>query len=140
MQPDVRDAFCARTDVLLVNAGRYEARAKPCVAVVTCMDALFNVHALLGLNESDAHILRNAGGVVTDDVVRSLAISQRLLENTDVMLIAHADCRVGDAARDVAVEARQGVQRLRRDPTLGRTNDIRGFFFDETTGELRELC
>lgn len=139
MQPDVRDAFCARTDVLLANAGRYQAKAKPSVAVVTCMDALFNVHTLLGLNECDAHILRNAGGVVTDDVVRSLAISQRLLENTDVMLITHADCGVRDAIRDVAAEARQGVERLRNDPLLFRTNDIRGYFFDETTGELREL-
>lgn len=139
MHSNVRDAFCARTDVLLANAGRYEARVQPGVAVVTCMDALFNVHTLLGLNESDVHVLRNAGGVVTDDVIRSLAISQRLLENTDVMLITHADCRVRDAARDVAAEARRDVARLRSDPTLGHTTDIRGFFFDETTGELREL-
>lgn len=139
MYPDVRNAFCARTDVLLANAGRYEARRKPSVAVVTCMDALFNVHALLGLNECDAHVLRNAGSVVTDDVIRSLAISQRLFENTGVMLITHADCGVRDVTRDVAAEVRRGVARLRNDPILGRTRDIRGFCFDETTGELREL-
>jgi carbonic anhydrase len=139
MHPDVRDAFCARTDVLLANAGRYEAKAQPGVAVVTCMDALFNVHALLGIKECDAHVLRNAGGVVTEDVIRSLAISQRLLESTDVMLITHAACGVRDATRDVAAEARRGVARLRSDPILHRTNDIRGYFFDETTGELRVL-
>jgi carbonic anhydrase len=139
MHPDVRDAFCARTNVLLANAGRYEAKVQPGVAVVTCMDALFNVHALLGLNECDAHVLRNAGGVVTDDVIRSLAISQRLLESSDVMLITHAACGVRDATRDVAAEARRGVARLRDAPVLHRTNDIRGYFFDETTGELREL-
>lgn len=139
MHPDVRDAFCARTDVLLANAGRYEAQVQPGVAVVTCMDALFNVHALLGIKECDAHVLRNAGGVVTEDVIRSLAISQRLLESTDVMLITHAACGVRDATRDVAAEARRGVARLRSDLTLHRTNDIRGYFFDETTGELRVL-
>ena len=139
MHPDVRDAFCARTNVLLANACRYEAQVQPGVAVVTCMDALFNVHALLGLNECDAHVLRNAGGVVTDDVIRSLAISQRLLESTDVMLITHAACGVRDATRDVAAEAHRGVARLRDAPVLHRTNDIRGYFFDETTGELREL-
>jgi len=139
MHPDVKDAFCARTELLLANADRYQARRKPSVSVVTCMDGLFNVHALLGLNESDAHILRNAGGVVTDDVIRSLAIGHRLLENTDVMLIAHAACRVCDATRDVAAEVRRGVARLRSDPTLRRTNGIRGFFFNETTGELREI-
>jgi carbonic anhydrase len=139
MQSDVSDAFCARTDVLVANAGRYEAKAQPGVAVVTCMDALFNVHALLGLNECDAHVLRNAGGVVTDDVIRSLAVSQRLLESNDVMLITHADCGVRDTTRDVATEVRRGVARLRNHPVLRRTNDIRGYFFDETTGELRQL-
>jgi carbonic anhydrase len=139
MQADVRDAFCVRTNLLLANAGRYKAQVQPGVAVVTCMDALFNVHALLGLNECDAHVLRNAGGVVTEDVIRSLAISQRLLESNDIMLITHADCGVRDATRDVVAEARRGVERLRSDPILHRTNDIRGYFFDETTGELREL-
>jgi carbonic anhydrase len=139
MHPNVRDAFDARTDVLLANAGRYEAKVQPGVAVVTCMDALFNVHALLGLNECDVHVLRNAGGVVTDDVIRSLAISQRLHESTDVMLITHAACGVREVTHDVVTEACQGLERLRRAPILHRTNDIRGYLFDETTGELREL-
>jgi carbonic anhydrase len=139
MHRDVSDAFCARTDVLLANAGRYEAKVRPGAAVVTCMDALFDVHALLGLNACDAHVLRNAGGVVTDDVIRSLAISRRLLEGTDVTLITHAACGVRDVAHDVLTEARQGVARLRSARILHPTNDIRGYFFDETTGELREL-
>jgi carbonic anhydrase len=94
---------------------------------------------LLGLNECDAHVLRNAGGVVTDDVIRSLAISQRLLESNDVMLITHAACGVREVTGDVVAEACLGLERLRRAPILHRTNDIRGYFFDETTGELREL-
>src|SRR3981189_1611811 len=96
-------AFSARTNVLLANAGRYRAQLQPGeskkrtgMVVVTCMDARFNVYALLGLNECDAHILRNAGGVVTDDVIRSLAISQRLFETTDVMVITHAACGLRD--------------------------------------------
>jgi carbonic anhydrase len=164
-------AFSARTNVLLANAGRYQAQLQPGgpkkprtgVVVVTCMDALFNVYALLGLNEGDAHILRNAGGVVTDDVIRSLAISQRLFEATDVMLIMHAACGLRDitdeqctaavqadvgvrptspAANfgDVTAEAREGVARLRNTPVLRHTNGIRGFCFDESTGELHELC
>ena len=133
------------------------------MVVVTCMDARINVYALLGLREGDAHILRNAGGVVTDDVIRSLTISQRLLDTTDVMLIMHAACGLRDITdeqftadvhadiglrptwrvgtfRDVTAEARRGVARLRNTPFLCHTNSIRGFCFDETTGELQELC
>jgi carbonic anhydrase len=164
-------AFSARTNMLLANAGRYRAQLQPGapkkprtgVVVVTCMDALFNVYTLLGLNEGDAHVLRNAGGVVTDDVIRSLAISQRLFEATDVMLIMHAACGLRDVTdehftapvhpdlgvrptwpaanfRDVTAEARRGVARLRSAPVLRHTNGTRGFCFDETTGELHELC
>jgi carbonic anhydrase len=163
-------AFSARTNVLLANAGRYRAQLQPGeskkrtgMVVVTCMDARFNVYALLGLNECDAHILRNAGGVVTDDVIRSLAISQRLFETTDVMVITHAACGLRDITdeqltsavqadvggraawpaatfRDVTAEARRGVARLRSTTVLRHTNGIRGFCFDETTGELHELC
>jgi len=163
-------AFSARTNVLLANAGRYQAQLQPGgpkkrtgAVVVTCMDARFNVYALLGLNECDAHILRNAGGVVTDDVIRSLAISQRLFETTDVMVITHAACGLRDITDeqltsavqadvgvraawpaatfcDVTAEARRGVARLRSNPVLRHTNGIRGFCFDETTGELHELC
>jgi carbonic anhydrase len=114
------------------------------------MDALFNVYALLGLNECDTHILRNAGGVVTDDVIRSLAISQRLFETTDVMVITHAACGLRDLTDeqftaganfpDLTAEAHRGVARLRSTPVLRHANGIRGFCFDESTGELHELC
>ena len=133
------------------------------VVMVTCMDARINVYALLGLREGDAHILRNAGGVVTDDVIRSLTISQRLLDTTDVMVIMHAACGLRDITdeqftadvhadiglrptwrvgtfRDVTAEARRGVARLRNTPFLYHTNSIRGFCVDETTDELQELC
>ena len=91
----------SRTDELLGNAERYAAAftqgglpmppAKG-LAVVACMDARLNVYGLLGLKEGDAHVIRNAGGVVTDDVVRSLTISQRLLGTTEIVLIHHTDC------------------------------------------------
>ena len=163
--------FSTGTDALLANACDYRSRFRPGaprkprtrVVVVTCMDARINVYALLGLSEGDAHILRNAGGVVTDDVIRSLTISQRLLDTTDVMLIMHAACGLRDITdeqftaavhadvglrptwrvgtfRDVTAEARRGVARLRNTPFLCHTNSIRGFCFDETTGELQELC
>jgi carbonic anhydrase len=137
----------------LANARRYRAqpgatKPRPGVVVLTCMDARFNVYALLGLNESDAHILRNAGGVVTDDVIRSLTISQRLIETTDVMVIVHAACRLRDitddqstaeAQADVMTEARRGIARLRDTGFLRPTSGIRGFCFDENTGELHEI-
>lgn len=151
------NAFSARTNVLLANAGRYRAQLqsggptkRTGVVIVTCMDALFNVYALLGLNECDTHILRNAGGVVTDDVIRSLAISQRLFETTDVMVITHAACGLRDLTDeqftaganfpDLTAEAHRGVARLRSTPVLRHANGIRGFCFDESTGELHELC
>jgi carbonic anhydrase len=164
-------AFSARTDALLANARRYRAQCQPGapkkpktgVVVVTCMDARINVYALLGLSEGGAHILRNAGGVVTDDVIRSLTISQRLLETTEVMVIMHTACGLRDITdeqftaavqadvglrptwragtfRDVTAEARRGVARLRNTPFLRQTNGIRGFSFDEKTDELHEIC
>lgn len=159
-------------DALVANARLYQERLfrpgapkKPRtgVAVVTCMDARINVYALLGLSEGDAHIVRNAGGVVTDDVVRSLTISQRLLKTTDVMIIMHATCGMRDVTdeeftaevqadvglrptwraetfRDSASEVRHGVMRLHTSPFLRNTGVVRGFVFDETTGALCEVC
>jgi carbonic anhydrase len=165
------EVISAGTDALLANARRYGAqfqsgapkKPRTGVVVLTCMDARINVYGLLGLSEGDAHILRNAGGVVTDDVIRSLTISQRLLETTDVMVIMHAACGLRDvtdeqftaaihadvghcptwragAFRDVTAEARRGTARLRNTPFLRHTNAIRGFWFDEATGELHEIC
>jgi carbonic anhydrase len=160
-----------QTDALLANARLYQNRLfrpgaprKPRtgVAVVTCMDARIDVYALLGLSEGDAHIVRNAGGVVTDDVVRSLTISQRLLKTTDVMIIMHAACGLRDITdeqftaeveadvglrptwcaqsfRDSTAETRHGVALLRSSPFLRHTASVRGFLFDETTGALREI-
>jgi carbonic anhydrase len=160
----------AGMDALLANAQRYQSQFQPGapkqprtgVVVLTCMDARINVYGLLGLREGDAHILRNAGAVVTDDVIRSLTISQRLLQTTDVMVIMHASCgllsttdeqftaeiradvghcptwRAG-AFRDVTAESRRGVARLRNTPFLRNTDSVRGFWFDEETGELHEV-
>jgi len=160
-----------QTDALLANARLYQDRLfrpgaprKPRtgVAVVTCMDARINVYALLGLSEGDAHVVRNAGGVVTDDVVRSLTISQRLLNTTEAMIIMHAACGLRDITdeqftaevqadvglrptwraetlRDATAEVRHGVARLQSSPFLRHTAGVRGFRFDETTGALHEV-
>ncbi|WSY16424.1 carbonic anhydrase [Embleya sp. NBC_00896] len=130
-------------------------------AVVTCMDARLDVHAMLGLELGDTHVIRNAGGVVTDDVVRSLTISQRHLGTTQVVLIHHTQCGMLTVTEDFrreleadtglrpqwAVEAfvdldgdvRQSMNRVRRSPFLLHGNTVRGFVYDVTTGLLREV-
>lgn len=130
-------------------------------AVVTCMDARLDVHAMLGLELGDTHVIRNAGGVVTDDVVRSLTISQRHLGTTQVVLIHHTQCGMLTVTEDFrreleadtglrpqwAVEAfvdldgdvRQSMNRVRRSPFLLHNNTVRGFVYDVTTGLLREV-
>ena len=132
------------------------------VAVVACMDARIETGRLLGLEEGDAHIIRNAGGVVTDDVIRSLAISQRLLGTTEIVLIHHTDCGMltfsddavkADIERDTglrppfALEAfpdleddvRQSIRRIEGSPFIPHRDSIRGFVYDVTTGELNEV-
>ena len=131
------------------------------VAVVACMDARLDLHAALGLELGDCHTIRNAGGVVTDDVIRSLTISQRALGTRSVVLIHHTGCgleslteefrhelemEVGqrpawavEAFRDVEQDVRQSMQRVRTSPFLLHTGDIRGFVFDVKTGLLREV-
>ncbi|MFJ9684337.1 beta-class carbonic anhydrase [Streptomyces bacillaris] len=137
--------------------------AKPVlqVAIVACMDARLDLHAALGLELGDCHTIRNAGGVVTDDVIRSLTISQRALGTRSIVLIHHTGCGLEsiteefrqDLEREVgqrpvwAVEAytdadqdvRQSMQRVRTSPFLLHNDDIRGFVFDVTTGLLREI-
>ncbi|MFF3142621.1 beta-class carbonic anhydrase [Streptomyces sp. NPDC057927] len=130
-------------------------------AVVACMDARLDLHAALGLELGDCHTIRNAGGVVTDDVIRSLTISQRALGTRSVVLIHHTGCgleslteefrhdlemEVGqrpawavEAFRDVEQDVRQSMQRVRTSPFLLHTDDVRGFVFDVTTGLLREI-
>jgi len=138
-----------------------DARPVLNVAVVACMDARIDLHAALGLQLGDCHTLRNAGGVVTDDVIRSLAISQRALGTRSVVLIHHSNCgmemiteefrhelelEVGqrpvwpvEAFKDVDQDVRQSMERVRTSPFLLHTDDVRGFVFDVKTGRLREI-
>ncbi|WP_030677263.1 beta-class carbonic anhydrase [Streptomyces sp. NRRL B-1347] len=132
------------------------------VAVLACMDARLNVYAVLGLEEGEAHVIRNAGGVVTDDGIRSLAISQRLLGTREIILIHHTDCGMltftdGDFERQIeeetgirppwAAEAfsdleddvRQSVRRIASSPFVPHTDAVRGFVFDVATGQLTEV-
>ena len=158
------------TDELLQNAERYAegfrkgalpmAPAKQ-VAVVACMDARLNVYGLLGLSEGDAHVIRNAGGVVTDDAVRSIAISQRLLGTREIILIHHTGCGMTtftddevkaqikadtgirppfalEAFPDVDDDVRQSIQRISTSPFIQHKN-VRGFVYDVEKGTLREV-
>jgi carbonic anhydrase len=133
------------------------------VAVVACMDARLNVYGALGLREGDAHVIRNAGGVVTDDVIRSLTISQRLLGTREVILIHHTDCGMvtfkdDDVKADIEAETglrppfaleafpdaerdvRQSIARIKASPFVPRKDAVRGFVFDVRTGKLREVA
>lgn len=138
-----------------------DARPVLHVAVVACMDARLDLHKALGLELGDCHTIRNAGGVVTDDTIRSLTISQRALGTRTVILIHHTGCglesltedfrheledEVGqrpawavEAFRDVDQDVRQSMQRVRTNPFLPHRDDVRGFVFDVHTGLLREI-
>lgn len=132
------------------------------VAVVACMDARIETGRLLGLEEGDAHVIRNAGGVVTDDVIRSLAISQRLLGTTEIVLIHHTDCGMltfkDDAVKaeierdtglrpafaleafpDLESDVRQSIRRIEASPFVPHKDNIRGFVYDVETGRLNEV-
>ncbi|WP_406317571.1 carbonic anhydrase [Streptosporangium sp. NBC_01639] len=159
------------TDELLANAERYattfdkgELPLPPArqVAVLACMDARLNPYGLLGLTEGDAHVIRNAGGVVTADERRSLAISQRLLGTREIILIHHTDCgmltftddgfkqqiqaEVGikpdwaaEAFTDLEEDIVQSINRIKDDPFIPHTDSVRGFIYDVETGRLREV-
>jgi carbonic anhydrase len=132
------------------------------LAVVACMDARLNVYALLGLREGEAHVIRNAGGVVSDDVLRSLVISQRLLGTREVVLVHHTDCGMltftddavkADIEADVglrphfALEAfsdlerdiRQSIARIKASPFVPNKDAVRGFIYDVRSGALQEV-
>jgi carbonic anhydrase len=132
------------------------------VAVVACMDARLDVHKILGLEEGDAHVIRNAGGVITDDEVRSLTISQRLLGTREVILIHHTDCgmltfsddelkaqiheEVGmkphfsmESFSDLEEDVRQSVARIQASPFIPHKESVRGFIYEVETGRLREV-
>ena len=158
------------TDEYLANNARYaEGFSGPLpmppskqIAVVACMDARLNVYGLLGLGDGEAHVIRNAGGVITDDEIRSLAISQRLLGTREIMLIHHTDCGMltftddafkraiqddtgikppwaAEAFPDLDEDVRQSIARIKASPFLPHTDAIRGFVFDVATGKLNEV-
>jgi carbonic anhydrase len=159
------------TDELVANSEAYSAQfdkgdlplppAKK-VAVVACMDARLDPARVLGLNEGDAHVIRNAGGVVTDDEIRSLAISQRLLGTEEIVLIHHTDCGMltfsddefrrsiqqetgikpewaAEAFGDVDEDVRQSIARIEASPFIPHKDAIRGFVYEVETGKLREV-
>jgi carbonic anhydrase len=159
------------TDELLHNSEAYAASydngdlalppAKK-VAVVACMDARVNPFGILGLQEGDAHVIRNAGGVVTDDEIRSLAISQRLLGTEEIILIHHTDCGMltftdddfkrsvqddvgikppwaAEAFSDLDEDVRQSIARIKASPFIPRKESVRGFVYEVVTGRLREV-
>src|SRR4051795_7785669 len=158
------------TDDLLANNARYaETFQGPLpmppakhVAVVACMDARLNVYAALGLAEGDAHVIRNAGGVVTADEIRSLAISQRLLGTTEIILIHHTDCGMltftdedfrssieqdtgvrphwhSEAFSELEDDVRTCLKRILDSPFIPDKHSVRGFVFDVGTGKLSEV-
>ncbi|MET8150943.1 beta-class carbonic anhydrase [Actinoplanes sp. NPDC049668] len=159
------------TDELLANAERYAATfdkgtlpLPPArrVAVVACMDARLNPYGLLGLAEGDAHVIRNAGGVITADQLRSLAISQRLLGTVEIILIHHTGCGMltftdddfkesirqdvgirppwaAEAFPDLDEDVRQSVRRVLEDPFIPVKDSVRGFVYEVETGKLREV-
>jgi carbonic anhydrase len=158
------------TDDYLANNARYAesfAGQLPLppsrhVAVVACMDARLNVYAILGLHDGEAHVIRNAGGVVTDDEIRSLVISQRLLGTREIILIHHTDCGMltftddafkltiqeetgikppwsAEAFPDLHEDVRQSVARIQASPFIPHKDAIRGFVFDVATGKLNEV-
>jgi carbonic anhydrase len=132
------------------------------VAVVACMDARLDVYRILGLKDGEAHVIRNAGGVITDDEIRSLAISQRLLGTREIILIHHTDCGMltftddafkgdiqvetgikpewaAEAFADIDEDVRQSLRRIENSPFVTKHESLRGFVFDVATGKLKEV-
>jgi carbonic anhydrase len=114
------------------------------LAVLACMDARLNPYELLGLERGDAHIVRNAGGIVTEDALRSLAASQQLLGTEEVVVVMHRDCGLEGRSdfggfADVEEELRRGLGRLRAEPSLPHRDRIRGLIYDPADGSLEEL-
>jgi carbonic anhydrase len=159
------------TDDLLANNESYAASFDKAdlplpparkVAVIACMDARLNVYGMLGLTEGDAHVIRNAGGVVTDDEIRSLAISQRLLGTEEIILIHHTDCGMltftddafkadiesdtgirpswaAEAFPDLDGDVRQSIARIKASPFVPNKDSVRGFVYEVESGRLREV-
>jgi carbonic anhydrase len=120
------------------------ARPRKKLAVLACMDARLNPYELLGLERGDAHIVRNAGGLVTDDALLSLSVSQRLLGTEELVVVMHRDCGMEGADEpggfaDVEEELRRGLERLRADQRLPHRDRIRGLIYDPADGSLEEI-
>ena len=159
------------TDELLKNNERYAASfgkgdlplpPGKAVAVVACMDARLHVYDVLGLEEGDAHVIRNAGGVITDDAIRSLAISQRLLGTEEIVLIHHTDCGMltfrdeefrqqlldetgvkpdwaSESFSDLEGDVRDSIRRIEESPFIPNKDSVRGFVYDVKSGRLDEV-
>ena len=144
------------------DRGRLERPPRRRLAVITCMDARINLFSLLGLREGDAHIMRNAGGVITDDEIRSLAISQRLMGTREIILIHHTDCGMQafddadfraeleaetgvsvpwdtEAFSDLDLDVRKSIARIRDSPFIPHSEKVRGFVYEVETGVLRAV-
>jgi carbonic anhydrase len=159
------------TDDLLANNDSYAASFDKAdlplpparkAAVIACMDARLNIDGMLGLSEGDAHVIRNAGGVVTDDAIRSLAISQRLLGTEEIILIHHTGCGMltftddqfradiekdtgikptwaAEAFPDLDADVRQSIARVKASPFVPNKDSVRGFVYEVESGRLREV-
>ncbi len=169
--PADEDAFTPSTDELVANNARYMETFSDAglglvprrhLAVVACMDSRMDIFEMLGLGHGEAHIIRNAGGVVTDDVIRSLVLSQRLLRTKEILLIHHSDCGMQKITEDVfkatleaevgirpswALESfadpyadvRQSMGRLHNSPFVMYKDHIRGFVYEVANGQLVEV-
>jgi carbonic anhydrase len=160
----VIDELLANNEVFAARVEESHLAVEPSrhLAIVTCMDSRLDVFAALGLGDGEAHVLRNAGGVITDDVIRSLALSQRKLGTREVMLIHHDDCglqKVTDdgfraelqeasgvapafaieSFTDVEADVRQSILRVRRSDFLPYRDSVRGFVYDVDSHALREV-
>ena len=159
------------TDELLKNNEAYAAQftgplplpPSRHLAVVACMDARLDVYRILGLNEGESHVIRNAGGVITEDEIRSLAISQRLLGTEEIILIHHTDCGMqtftddefkqsilddtgarpawaAESFPDASADVKQSIQRVKSSPFIPKKDSIRGFVFNVSTGQLEDVA
>ena len=151
-----------KTYVESFDRGELQAAPSRRTAVVACMDARMDVHRILGLAEGEAHVIRNAGGVVTEDVIRSLLISQRMLGTEEIVLLHHTSCGMQtfrddevkdqilaeeglrppfalEAFTDLDEDVRQSIARIKASPFVPRKDAIRGFVYEVETGRLREV-
>jgi carbonic anhydrase len=160
----VIDELVANNDAFATTIAERHLDVRPSrrLAVVTCMDSRLDVFAALGLGDGEAHVLRNAGGVITDDVIRSLAVSQRRLGTREIMLIHHTDCGMQtltddgfraelqeatgvapafaiESFSDLDADVRQSIRRVRHSPFLLYRDVVRGFVYDVDTHRLREV-